>query len=244
MKNKNPYRHPSNISLYNLLDKLNFPSVQGKTVLEVIELKSSFFEWALINSKVFCFDDYSYAYVKNCGLMMSSKAHDKQREKRLTFKNDTVKFNESYYGDEPVDIDPEVIRIRLYKPSYRIGFGSYSAKTIAELIEQSPSRLEFFIQELPWFGLTIDAINQLNNLQPNFIFLQSTFDLLRIKYDLAPQMMKGKRRSVNSEFQDHNESNGSDTYIIGDPRYDKNENPWIDVFGEGDEAETAYWNTN
>lgn len=25
---------------------------------------------------------------------------------------------------------------------------------------------------------------------------------------------------------------------------DPSENPWIDVFGPGDEAETAYWNTN
>lgn len=30
----------------------------------------------------------------------------------------------------------------------------------------------------------------------------------------------------------------------GDPRYDRNENPWIDVFGPGEEAETAYWNTD
>jgi hypothetical protein len=28
------------------------------------------------------------------------------------------------------------------------------------------------------------------------------------------------------------------------PAHDPNENPWIDVFGPGDEAETAYWNTD
>ena len=33
-------------------------------------------------------------------------------------------------------------------------------------------------------------------------------------------------------------------YMQGDPRHDRQENPWIDVFGEGDEAETAYWNTH
>ena len=25
---------------------------------------------------------------------------------------------------------------------------------------------------------------------------------------------------------------------------DPNENPWIEVFGEGEEAEAAYWNTH
>jgi hypothetical protein len=33
-------------------------------------------------------------------------------------------------------------------------------------------------------------------------------------------------------------------FAIGDPRFDASENPWIDVFGEGEEAETAYWNTH
>lgn len=28
------------------------------------------------------------------------------------------------------------------------------------------------------------------------------------------------------------------------PAHDPDENPWIDVFGPGDEAETAYWNTD
>lgn len=41
----------------------------------------------------------------------------------------------------------------------------------------------------------------------------------------------------NSEYYD-------DNYNAGNLRYDRNENPWIDVFGPGDEAEAAYWNTD
>jgi len=33
-------------------------------------------------------------------------------------------------------------------------------------------------------------------------------------------------------------------YTLGDPFDDRNENPWINVFGYGEEAETAYWNTD
>lgn len=53
-----------------------------------------------------------------------------------------------------------------------------------------------------------------------------------------------------ADGDDHdNDSYDDDTYDglpyrSGDPRHDRNENPWIDVFGEGDEAETAYWNTD
>lgn len=37
--------------------------------------------------------------------------------------------------------------------------------------------------------------------------------------------------------------NYKEPYMMGDPRYDRGANPWIEVFGEGDEAEDAYWNT-
>ncbi len=30
----------------------------------------------------------------------------------------------------------------------------------------------------------------------------------------------------------------------GDPRRDRRINPWIDEYGEGDDAEIAYWNTH
>ncbi|MEH6764126.1 MAG: hypothetical protein V7655_06475 [Aequorivita antarctica] len=33
-------------------------------------------------------------------------------------------------------------------------------------------------------------------------------------------------------------------YLLEDPHFDRNENPWIDVFREGEEADDAYWNTN
>lgn len=45
------------------------------------------------------------------------------------------------------------------------------------------------------------------------------------------------------ESRDFVDYDDSKPIMMGDPRCDQYENPWIDVFGEGDEAEAAYWNT-
>lgn len=240
-KTENKFRHPSSISLFNLSDQLSFPSVKGKKVFELIQEKSTFFEWALISSKVFCFDDFTYNLIKESGFRLSDNAHQKQIEKRQKFKNDTIVFNSNYDGKNEIDFDTDV---KLYKLSYRLGFGQYADKIIEELIEQNPVRIEFFVQTLPWFGLTTSAMEKLKAMEPGFIFLKSTFDLLNIKYDLAPDIMKGIRRSEMNDYNSDYEYSDNEPYMIGDPRYDSNENPWIDIFGEGDEAETAYWNTD
>lgn len=54
-------------------------------------------------------------------------------------------------------------------------------------------------------------------------------------------MGKANRNTYNDD--DHYDSDET-PYTLGDPSCYRNENPWIDVFGYGAEAETAYWNTN
>lgn len=238
---KKVFRHPSSVSLFNLYDKLPFPTAQGKTVLELIEQKSTLFEWALTESRLFCFDDYTYSHVMATSFHLSDKAIQKQVEKREIYKNATLEFNNKYDGN--IQFDLGSAKMKLYKLNYHLGFGNYAEKTVEELIEISPSRIEFYIQSLPWFGLSSSAISKLESIRANFIFLKSTFDLLTIKHRMAPGLMKGGRR-VNNDLDDNDHYNDNEPYMIGDPRHDRNENPWIDVFGEGDEAETAYWNTD
>ncbi len=38
--------------------------------------------------------------------------------------------------------------------------------------------------------------------------------------------------------------NGDWDYDPMNPAHNRGDNPWIDVFGPGEEAEAAYWNTN
>lgn len=239
---KKTFNHPSNISLFNLYSQLHFPTEKGKTVKQLVDEKSNFFEWALISSSIFCFDDYTYDYLKEIGFPLSKKAIEKQLEKREKFRKDTIKFNETY--DNSQDIDLNIETVKLYRLDYRLGFGEFADYTVEELIEMSPSRIEFFIQMLPWFGLTQPAISKLKSLEPDFLFLASTHRILQHKYNLAPEMMKGSAKEKSENDLVDADLNDSAPYRYGDYRQDRNENRWIDVFGQGDEANAAYWNTD
>lgn len=61
------------------------------------------------------------------------------------------------------------------------------------------------------------------------------------------QFFKETDDEVDPDFEQSEYSSDyddSEPFMMGDPRYDSSENPWIDVFGEGEEAEAAYWNTD
>jgi hypothetical protein len=55
----------------------------------------------------------------------------------------------------------------------------------------------------------------------------------------------------SDDYDDYHRTYGQEELQMADwdydatsPAHDQNENPWIDVFGPGDEAESAYWNTD
>lgn len=62
---------------------------------------------------------------------------------------------------------------------------------------------------------------------------------------------KSKNVVVRYNSKIHQQTWNQDDLVGADWQYDRNnpahnpsENPWIDIFGPGDEAETAYWNTD
>jgi hypothetical protein len=74
----------------------------------------------------------------------------------------------------------------------------------------------------------VDELNFARNILEKNKFFKETED----EFDLEDE---------NEEY--YSDYDDSEPIIMGDPRYDRSENPWIDVFGEGEEAEAAYWNT-
>ena len=67
------------------------------------------------------------------------------------------------------------------------------------------------------------------------------------KYAEADDWKEFKQIQEDNDNEDNYYDKYSDydeSYTQGDSRYDRNENPWINVFGYGEEAETAYWNTD
>lgn len=234
------FKHPSNISMINLYQKLNFPSVRGKTILELIDEKNDFIEWVLIKTDKFCLDNFTFRYlVVDRKYRLTSKAYLKQIKKRDKYTLDTIEYNNSNKSSEEIDF--EIDSVKLYKLDYKLGFGTFHNRTIKELIEICPNRIEYFIQSLPWFGLTRSAIEKLLSVEPNYIFLNTTKSLLELKFEKAPDFMKGKSTIDNTADDFSNYPQEASDY----------DGTWAhDVFGLSDDFISdaldgdpdAYWN--
>lgn len=99
-------------------------------------------------------------------------------------------------------------------------------------------------------GITVDEIL-------NLPFSLTTKEFLNRCYNMDTDLVDEfdfDELDVEDEYLDddpHNNHWEDSELYMGDWEYDQmnpahcpSENPWIDVFGPGDEAETAYWNTH
>ena len=59
----------------------------------------------------------------------------------------------------------------------------------------------------------------------------------------VPSGPTGPKESLRRNWQDDELEMGDWNFDRNNPAHDPSENPWIDVYGPGEEAETAYWNT-
>jgi hypothetical protein len=86
----------------------------------------------------------------------------------------------------------------------------------------------------------------LSTLSKTFSFTDDIKRKNLLKYDSIFTKNNYKSRENNWEddwTQEDLESADWD-YNYNNPAHNPSQNPWIDVFGPGDEAETAYWNTD
>lgn len=239
MSESSKYRHPSKISLFNYYDSLPFPTVKGKKVFELIDSQSDFFEWALKSSAIFCFDDYTFNHLTTVGFRLSEGALESQKRKREQYQSDVLQSNK-FFDTHHFNFSILETNIKLFKLEYKVGFGVFSQKTIEELITLSPSRIEFFINCLPWFGLTREAIDRLKQAESGFTFMDSTFRILEKKYDAAPSFMKSrplKRRNTDDFYAEPRESEYAGSYAHDQEGLDDD---FINDVLEGDPDN--YWN--
>ncbi|MGZ4057366.1 MAG: hypothetical protein ACXVPM_20820 [Bacteroidia bacterium] len=109
------------------------------------------------------------------------------------------------------------------------------------MLELSPSRFEFYIQTLPWFGLTRDVIDYMKSLEPEFVFQKTTYQFLEVKYENAPDFMKRTytRYDNDVDYSSESESKYSGSYAQDVEGY--SDDDIDDVFGGDPEA---YWNVD
>jgi hypothetical protein len=119
--------------------------------------------------------------------------------------------------------------IKAYELETIFKFGKYKGKSLAEVAAINVHYILWCIKNVENFYIGTDTINDIYSIVkiaiPNDIHL-----ILQQKaFQLENEDMEEDHDEYNNSFYE---------------RKSCNENPWVDVFGEGEEAETAYWNTD
>ncbi len=124
-----------------------------------------------------------------------------------------------------------------YNLETSLSFGKHKGMTIAEVMETSPSYITWCVRNIESFALQGEAIDALSKKKGACLTEE---DLLQNEAKLQKS-----ETGTDATFQDDEVQERpyrSHRYLSGNPAHDPDENPWIDFFGAGEEAETAYWN--
>jgi len=234
---KYTFKHPSSIVLFNLEDHLPFYNVKGKTITQLLNEKHPFLESGLLDLNIFCYDDFTYESIISSGFTFSEAAKNKQLEKRKKHAAETLEYNKTYTGLSEVYIS----NVKLYDSHYNIGFGIHAGERVDLTIVKSPAHIENMIHTLFWFGLTRKAIRLMKSMEPGFIFLSSTWDLLEKKYEAAPDFMKGTHQ-IDEDYDNDNVDLEYESENKGSWAYEEEGFSDDDIDSAFDGDPDAYWN--
>lgn len=149
--------------------------------------------------------------------------------------------------------DYKMKKIKLYDWESSFDFGQHNGESLKEVFDRNPSYLSWCFQKVDCFCIIDDIFEKLpivislkkNNTMSNVKEQQDWLKILTDKHFLKKQELNDAKQAKDTfDYDSHYEYIDNEPIMLGDPRYDRSENPWIDVFGEGEEAETAYWNTD
>lgn len=128
-------------------------------------------------------------------------------------------------------------------------FGKHKGKTVAAVLHENPSYLNWCMINLDHFFIADDDLESIVAAKPGFA--------LSTEAEAARQQKREKMEASNDEVYEYDSASntrrrwshdeladGDWDYDYSNPSHNPSDNPWIDVFGPGDEAEAAYWNTD
>ena len=134
-----------------------------------------------------------------------------------------------------------------YELTQVLNFGKHKGKTILEIAKQEPSYLNWCMVNLEHFYISDEVLSELHEQGLDLSFnaeaesiRKQKLEKIEAKMESSPEDHDPYRRSWSHEEL----AEGDWNYSYKNPAHDPDENPWIDVFGPGDEAEAAYWNTD
>jgi hypothetical protein len=140
--------------------------------------------------------------------------------------------------------------MKTYTICSRFTFGKHNGKTLLEVLLSDLSYLSWCMINLDHFFIADEDLESIVVAKPGFA--------LSAEAEAARQQ-KGEKMEAASNDEDYEYDSASYTrrrwsheeladgdwdYDYSNPSHNPSDNPWIDVFGPGDEAEAAYWNTD
>jgi hypothetical protein len=137
--------------------------------------------------------------------------------------------------------------MKSYRKETEIGFGKHKGKTISEVTQLEPSYLNWCMVNLEHFYISDEVLSEMHEQGLVFSFNAEAEAIRKQKLEKIEAKMEASTEDYDPcrRSWSHEElAEGDWNYSYQNPAHDPDENPWIDVFGPGDEAEAAYWNTD
>ena len=144
---------------------------------------------------------------------------------------------------------------KVYRKECHFNFGKHKGETLTTVANEEPTYIWWCIENVDWFVISEDYYLDLmitfsldKNIQRRINktgdellehLIKISLDIFQEKYDNVTSNIENhvslRNEPIYNEPYDYSES---DLYT-GD-----RSNPWVDVFGPGEEAHAAYWNTH
>ena len=137
--------------------------------------------------------------------------------------------------------------MKVYDIDTKMTFGKHITLTLREVLDIEPSYICWCIEHLDHFLILKEDLQSMKNEFPMLTLALSQDEILASKEEKYWEELNRKNETFAEEVEKHHYDdfeleNADWDYDPLNESHSQSDNPWIDVFGPGEEAETAYWN--
>lgn len=132
--------------------------------------------------------------------------------------------------------------MKRYERGTVLKFGKHSGESIENVLKTTPSYINWCITNLDHFYIDDEDYEEFSG-EFSFIIDPLTEKILAEKTRrYYKESVSNYSSSSSSNYSNYDLESADWNYSPMNESHSPSENPWIDVFGPGEEAEAAYWN--
>jgi hypothetical protein len=136
--------------------------------------------------------------------------------------------------------------MKAFRSETQFNFGIHEGLTLLDIASLNPEYLSLCLINMDHFFIHDDTLEAIRKSLPDFVLTERAEEVRMEKMEEWDSVRVNTDPCIESKqiYEQWEMEDADWNYDPMNLAYDQDENPWIDVFGPGDEAETAYWNTN